>query len=274
MSFNSHVIPVPAFKDNYIWLIELARDHADKAPARQRATVPVPVAIVDPGAAEPVIQAMEQHSLTPVAILVTHHHPDHVGGVARLAERYQVPVYGPAAEPIPALSYPLRENDRITLGDEDMAYTILDVPGHTAGHIAYYGHGALFCGDTLFAGGCGRLFEGTPAQMHRSLTKLSALPDATQVYCAHEYTLNNLTFAVQVEPQNADLNKRLDEVKSRRAQGLPTVPAPLGVEKRTNPFLRCSAPTVIAAAERFSGKRLNPGEETFAVVRHWKDTAG
>lgn len=266
MPFTSNVITVPAFKDNYIWLFELGRKGADASPAA--------VAIVDPGVAEPVIQAVQEHSLAPEAILVTHHHPDHVGGVARLAQHYQIPVYGPAGEPIPAVSHRLHENDRVTLGDGDTVFTVLDVPGHTAGHIAYFGQGALFCGDTLFAGGCGRLFEGTAAQMHRSLAKLAALPDATLVYCGHEYTLNNLTFAVQVEPQNADLNKRLDEVKGRRAQGLPTVPAPLGVEKRTNPFLRCSTPNVIAAAEQFSGKSLNPGEETFAVVRHWKDTAG
>lgn len=270
MSYTSNVIPVPAFKDNYIWLIELSREPADGVSARQ----PVAVAIVDPGAAEPVIHAVDQHCLAPAAILVTHHHFDHVGGVARLAQHYRIPVYGPVGETIPAMSHPLRENDQIALGSAETAFTILDVPGHTAGHIAYYGQGSLFCGDTLFAGGCGRLFEGTPAQMYRSLTKLADLPDATLVYCAHEYTLNNLKFAVQVEPQNADLNKRLDTVKDRRAQGLPTVPTPLGMEKRTNPFLRCRAPTVIAAAEKYSGKSLNPGEETFAVVRHWKDTVG
>jgi hydroxyacylglutathione hydrolase len=273
MSFTCNVIAVPAFKDNYIWLIDLTPADAGRASAQGR-DAPVPVAIVDPGAARPVIDALAQHSLTPAVILITHHHSDHVGGVAELTLRYKIPVYGPAAEAIPGLSRRLHENDSVTLGDGNMTFTVLEVPGHTAGHIAFYGQGALFCGDTLFAGGCGKLFEGTPAQMHHSLAKLAALPDATLVYCAHEYTLNNLKFAVQVEPQNADLNIRLDEVRKRRAEGLATVPALLGVEKRTNPFLRCNTSTVIAAAEKYSGKRLNPGEDTFAVVRHWKDVAG
>lgn len=271
MPVRCHAFPVPAFRDNYIWLIPLAGDSFT-------AGMPMPppgtaVAVVDPGDAEPVLRAVADLALTPAAVLTTHHHGDHVGGVTALRRRYDIPVYGPAGEAIPDLSRPLHEGDRIDLGDGPMTFSILAVPGHTAGHIAYYGHSALFCGDTLFAGGCGRLFEGTPAQMHRSLTKIAALPDATEVYCAHEYTLSNLTFALQVEPQNADLHRRLEQTRTRRSKGEPTVPAPLGIEKKTNPFLRCHVPSVIAAAERVAGRRLNPGEETFAVIRRWKDTA-
>ncbi len=273
MSPALNAIPVPAFNDNYIWLIELTRDtQAGEAPRAGRDSL-MPVAVVDPGAAAPVIDAAERGRLSPQAVLVTHHHHDHVGGVRQLTQRYHIPVYGPAGESIPELSRPLHEDDQVNLGDENMTFRVLEVPGHTAGHIAYYGGGALFCGDTLFAGGCGRLFEGTAGQMHRSLGKLAALPDETLIYCAHEYTLKNLRFALQVEPDNADLHKRLDDMENRRKQGLPTVPARLDVEKRTNPFLRCYEPSVITAAENFAGKSLSGGEETFAVIRHWKDTA-
>lgn len=272
MASGLNAIPVPAFNDNYIWLIELTgRAHGQRAEAGDCGS-PLPVAVVDPGTARPVIEATEQRHLVPQAVLVTHHHHDHVGGIRQLMRRYDMPVYGPAAEAIPEMSRPLHENDVVKLGDENMTFRVLEVPGHTAGHIAYYGEGALFCGDTLFAGGCGRLFEGTAAQMHRSLDKLAALPGETMIYCAHEYTVKNLKFALQVEPDNADLHKRLDDMENRRKQGLPTVPASLDVEKRTNPFLRCQEPSVIAAAEQFAGKSLTGGEETFAVVRRWKDT--
>lgn len=272
MSSKLNVYPVPAFKDNYIWLIELETSSSKGTQAPPDGSTPHPVAIVDPGTAQPVLQAIEDHGFEPVAVLATHHHHDHIGGIPRLSQHYDIPVYGPATETIPRLTHPLREGDEVRLGTTE--FRVLDIPGHTAGHIAFYGAGALFCGDTLFAAGCGRLFEGTAAQMYQSLSKLAGLPDDTQVYCGHEYTLNNVKFALQVEPENADLYKRLADIEKQREQGRPTVPAPLGLERQTNPFLRCNEPNVIAAAEKYAGTRLNGGEDTFAVVRHWKDISG
>ncbi len=250
--------PVPAFDDNYIWLIG--------------STDSKHVAIVDPGDADPVLEALQRHGLTPIAVLVTHHHGDHTGGVAELAEQFHIPVYGPAHERIPALTHPLVEGDEVELTALGLRLRVIDTPGHTRGHICYTGHGALFCGDTLFTAGCGRLFEGTPAQMHGSLTKLGALPEDTLVYCAHEYTTANLGFARVVEPDNPDIIARSAEVEVRRAHDEPTVPATLAMEKRTNPFLRTAIPAVVAAAERFAGHPLADGVEVFATVRHWKDT--
>lgn len=259
---------VPAFDDNYIWLIR----HPDRPQ----------VAIVDPGDAEPVIQAIHAAGLEPIAILITHHHWDHVGGISDLLAHYQqrpFPVYGPARETIPHISHPLSEGDTVKLEALDSEFQVMDVPGHTAGHIAYY-HAShsknhphlLFVGDTLFAGGCGRLFEGTPAQMHDSLSRISALPDNTQVYCAHEYTADNLVFARIAEPANTALQARQETVQQQRAQGLATVPSQLGVEKATNPFLRSEQADIIRAAEAFSGRKLTAGAEVFGAVRHWKDT--
>ncbi|MDE2089163.1 MAG: hydroxyacylglutathione hydrolase [Gammaproteobacteria bacterium] len=250
-------LPIPAFTDNYIWLIHGGRDRR--------------VAIVDPGDAEPVLQALDQRAMQPVAILITHHHGDHVGGIRRLLQHYDVPVYGPAQEHIPGLTHALREGDSIKLEPLGARFTVLDVPGHTAGHIAFYGHDMLFCGDTLFTGGCGKLFEGTPAQMHASLSKIAALPAHTRVYCAHEYTLANLGFAAVVEPGNDALHARIAQTRRQRATGSPTVPSTLEVEKSTNPFLRCHVPYVIAAAERQAGKALGSASEVFAILRHWKD---
>lgn len=249
--------PLLAFKDNYIWLIS-------------RAGTPY-VAIVDPGDAQPVLEALARLALIPVAILITHHHRDHTGGIAALLERYPVPVYGPVNDNIPSLTHSLRQGDRVILPEIGMTLDVLDVPGHTHGAIAFYGNGALFCGDTLFTAGCGRLFEGTAEQMHTSLTKLAALPDATQIYCGHEYTVANLHFAQVVEPANPDIQARLAEAEAQRGLNLPTVPGSLAQEKRTNPFLRSDIPAVIMAAERFAAQRLQTGAEVFAVVRRWKD---
>ena len=251
------VNPVPAFKDNYIWLI----GHTD---SRR-------VAMVDPGDARPVLDALQRQSLTPCAILLTHHHRDHVGGVTELLRHFDIPVYGPAHEPVPTITHPLREGDRVTLPEICLTLSVLDVPGHTRGAIAYYGHGCLFCGDTLFTAGCGYLFEGTPPQMYHSLGKLAALAPETQVYCGHEYTLDNLSFARVVEPHNADIRARITEATRLRARNLPTVPAPLELELRTNPFLRCRTPVVTAAAENYAGRPLSTSAEVFAVVRRWKD---
>ena len=251
---------VPAFRDNYIWLLDGDQDnHAGRA-----------TAIVDPGDARPVIQALAKLDLTPVAILITHHHPDHVGGVKELCARFHIPVYGPAQEIIPDITHPLREGDRVELSGLP-AFDILDVPGHTAGHIAYAGKQSLFCGDTLFAGGCGRLFEGSAAQLHASLQKLALLPDDTWIYCAHEYTLSNLNFALAVEPDNPVLQSRIQQTRQLRQEHKATIPSQLGVEKRTNPFLRCHIPAVVAAVEQHTGHPVSPGVETFAALRQWKD---
>lgn len=247
-----------AFDDNYIWLIG-CEGHRE-------------VAIVDPGDDEPVVEYLQQHDLIPVAILLTHHHGDHTGGVAEIVERYRIPVYGPSHERIPSVTHPLREDDCVELADCALHLTVFDTPGHTRGHICYYGHGALFSGDTLFTGGCGRLFEGTAEQMYHSLEKLRALPGDTLLYCAHEYTEANLRFALTAEPKNSATHSRAEHVRRLRAEGLPTVPATLAQEKETNPFLRSHEPSLIAAAEKFDGHPLSSPAEVLATVRRWKDS--
>ena len=252
------VSPVRAFSDNYLWLI--------RAPGDRTGAV-----VVDPGDARPVQVALEQQDLELRAILVTHHHPDHVGGVRALAERYSPEVFGPARETLPCEFRPLDGGDVVSLAGLGLEFDVMDVPGHTRGHIAYHGHGALFCGDTLFSGGCGRLFEGTAAQMLDSLDRIAALPDDTLVYCAHEYTLGNLRFAAAVEPGNADVLETLDAVRALRSRDAITLPTTLGRERRINPFLRCRAPTVRAAAEARAGRPLPSPSDVFAVIRGWKD---
>lgn len=249
---------IHAFDDNYIWLIGCRDNHH--------------VAIVDPGDADPVIARLEQDDLQPVAILITHHHGDHTGGVKELVQRYEIPVYGPAHERIPALTHAVGEGDTVTLNPCGLRFKVLDTPGHTRGHVCYVGHNALFCGDTLFTAGCGRLFEGTAEQMYASLEKLRALPDETVVYCAHEYTQANLAFAVVAEPHNPATRERLEEVRRLRAGHRDTVPALLGLEKQTNPFLRSHLPELIQAAEAFAGHPLRTPAEVFATVRRWKDS--
>ena len=246
---------VPAFQDNYLWL--LPQDGC--------------AAAVDPGDAAPMLAALAADGLRLTAILLTHHHADHIGGVARLrAEFPRIPVYGPADERVPA-TVRVREGDAVRLDGLGRAFRVLEVPGHTRSHIAYLGGGELYCGDTLFAGGCGRLFEGTPAQMRASLAKLRALPDATRAYCAHEYTQANLAFAQAVEPDNAELAAYRDEVRSRRARGEATVPMELGREKRCNPFLRWDRPAVVRAAEARAGRAGLAPDEVFGEIRSWKD---
>ena len=252
------VSPVRAFSDNYLWLIH--------APSNRREVV-----AVDPGDADAVEAALSQDGLTLRTILVTHHHADHVGGVEALARRHAVPVFGPARERLPCDVRPLDDGESVSLADLGLEFRVMAVPGHTLGHVAYYGHGALFCGDTLFSAGCGRLFEGTPAQMLDSLDRIAALPDATRVFCAHEYTLGNLRFAAAVEPGNADVLETLEAVRALRARDGITLPTTLGRERRINPFLRCREPAVRAAAEARAGAPLPAAADVFAVIRAWKD---
>ncbi len=250
--------PVRAFSDNYIWLVHGARQRTD-------------VAAVDPGDARPVVAALEQQHWRLSAILVTHHHPDHVGGVSELVGRFHVPVYGPAGETIPERTVSVAGGMQVHLEDLGLDFQVFDIPGHTRGHIAYHGHGALFCGDTLFSAGCGRLFEGTPAQMQRSLDTLRALPPDTRVYCGHEYTVNNLRFALAVEPDNGATREYLETAKDLRSKGRPTLPSNMALEIAVNPFLRWDEPTVQKSAERKAGRSLDNPVEVFATIRQWKD---
>jgi hydroxyacylglutathione hydrolase len=247
---------VPAFQDNYIWVLAEGGE----------------AAVVDPGDAKPVQRFLDEQGLKLAAILATHHHGDHVGGLLELAGRWRCPVFGPAGEAIEGLDHRLVEGDRITVPGIGLDLGVLDVPGHTAGHIAYVGEGVAFCGDTLFACGCGRLFEGTAAQMSESLSKLAKLSAATRAYCAHEYTLANIRFARAVEPGNAALAARQARDAAKRERGEPTVPSTIGDELATNPFLRCSEPEVVAAAERHAGRRLSDPIEVFAEIRAWKNS--
>lgn len=252
------VLHVRAFQDNYIWLI--------------RGNSRTEVAVVDPGDAAPVLDFLQHQDLVPAAVLCTHHHADHVGGAERLRRTYDVPVYGPANEAIASVTHPLREGDMVTLPSLELGFRIVEIPGHTRGHIAFVGDGLLFCGDTLFSAGCGRLFEGTAEQMHRSLSRLAALPESTAVYCGHEYTLANLRFALAVEPDNDDTLAYRREAEALRARGAPTLPSTIGRERRVNPFLRAAAPAVKAAAENQAGRRLNDEVSIFAALRRWKDS--
>jgi hydroxyacylglutathione hydrolase len=246
-----------AFSDNYIWMID------DGARA----------IVVDPGESGPVAAALDAKRLELAGILVTHHHADHVGGVDGLRERLRGPVYGPAREKVPQPCLPLNEGDAAeALG---LRFETIDIPAHTAGHIGLFnregaGDPIVFCGDTLFSAGCGKLFEGTAEQMFRSLSKLAALPDATRVCCGHEYTLSNLRFAQAVEPGNEDVRRHAERCQALRAQGLPTLPSTIGLERRINPFLRCAEPEVIAAA-RAHGATSSDGGEVLAALRTWKN---
>lgn len=252
-----HLEPIPAFTDNYIWVIG--------SPAGPD------VAVVDPGEAAAVFSVLEGRGLKLAAVLLTHHHGDHVGGVEELVAAHPAPVFGPASESIAGVDQPVRGDEVIALPALDLYLRVIDVPGHTAGHVAYAGPDFACVGDTIFAGGCGRVFEGTMEQMHRSLTRLSALPPDTLLFCAHEYTLANLRFALAVEPDNRALRQRLDDATAVRADDRPTVPSTLAEELATNPFLRCSHPDVVAAAETRAGRPPESAADVFAVVRGWKD---
>lgn len=248
--------PIPAFEDNYVWLLHRGGRDA---------------AVVDPGDATPVLEAFEARGLALTGILLTHHHWDHAGGVPELLERWpDAPVHGPEDRRLGDWNRPCREGDTVELPTLGLAFSVLDVPAHTRSHIAFHGHGVLFSGDTLFSVGCGRLFEGSAADMQNALDKLGALPPDTRVYCGHEYTLDNCRFALAVEPDNAALAARAEEARRLRSTGAMTLPARLGDELAVNPFLRCrEAPVVAAARGRRDG--VEPGAETLAVIRDWKD---
>ncbi|RLE18395.1 MAG: hydroxyacylglutathione hydrolase [Acidobacteria bacterium] len=250
-----NAIPVPILSDNYVWM--LSRFESEEA------------VVVDPGDVGPVLDILDQSNLKCAAVLLTHHHTDHVGGAAEIGKIWKCPVYGPIDESIPAVTHPVGEGHTLTAAG--MTFKVLSVPGHTRGHIAFVGHGHLLCGDTLFAGGCGRIFEGTPSQMYDSLSRLAALDPKTLVCCAHEYTVSNLEFALQVEPGNAQLVDRLESARAIRSAGRPTLPSRLEVELATNPFLRCMQPEIIDVASRHAGRRLESGVEVFSEVRAWKD---
>jgi len=252
------VQPIAAYSDNYIWLLYDSQ-------SRQ-------ACVVDPGDAQPVLATLKELDLNLTSILITHHHFDHVGGLEALQKAYSPQVFGPKNPAISGLSNTVGAGDTVSvLG---LAFEVLEVPGHTLDHIAYFHPGEtplLFCGDTLFAGGCGRVFEGTPAMMYQSLQSLAALPPATRVYCAHEYTMANLGFARAVEPDNEALRQRIAEAEATRARNEPTVPSELALELATNPFLRC-ADSKLRASLAAQGKLEGDGNaDVFAAVRAWKD---
>jgi hydroxyacylglutathione hydrolase len=258
-----NVRPVRAFADNYIWLIESAQ-----AAGR--------VVAVDPGEAAPVLAELGRSGASLAAILLTHHHADHIGGVTGLLERGPVPVFGPDDPRIPFPLKSLQDGERCELPDLGLTFETLAVPGHTLSHIALWGHGVLFSGDTLFSAGCGRMFEGTPSQMNSSLNRLRDLPPDTRMFCGHEYTSANLKFALAVEPDNAatlEYRDALQRMRRNDAPGLitPSLPSPLALELRVNPFLRCDNTAVRAAAEAHVGRPLPSAADVFGALRAWKD---
>lgn len=252
------VIPIPALSDNYIWLI-----------INQENKMAV---VVDPGEAAPVLNILRQKHLTLCGILLTHHHQDHTGGVTELLANYRVNVYGPLHDTILSANHRIAEGDIIDIPPMNCRFKVIDIPGHTKGHIAYYHDRALFCGDTLFTAGCGRIFEGTADQMFNSLKKLAALPDDTFIYCGHEYTAANLRFAQIVEPDNKDIAQRIIDTAHLRNKEQPTVPATLSLEKKTNPFLRSHIEAVKSAVEKHVGHALDNDVDVFKYTRLWKDT--
>ncbi len=256
------VTALAAFQDNYIWVIHDIENPQD-------------IAVVDPGDAIVVSKAIAHKNWNLKAILITHHHHDHVGGLLDLKKQFSVPAYGPAMEQIQGIDFKLAHGEKITIEDTNLTFSIIDLPGHTLGHIAYYGHASVFCGDTLFSGGCGRMFEGTPQAFHQSLNTLAELPDDTAMYCTHEYTQANLKFACYVEPENSDILAYNDYVIAKRAKNQITLPSTIALEKKINPFLHCAntelqinlAKLCKIPIESLIDKPVN----TFATMRKLKD---
>ncbi|MGB0722427.1 MAG: hydroxyacylglutathione hydrolase [Gammaproteobacteria bacterium] len=262
-----NISPIHAFSDNFIWML--------------RADGSNHVVVVDPGDASPVLAHLDAGALKLSAILITHKHADHVGGIAELLNRFpDIPVFGPRGEPIPHRTQALGEGDRVELGDLGVEFQVMDVPGHTEGHIAYFGEFAadegsqrvLFCGDTLFASGCGRVFSGTFEQLHESLMRIAALPADTRLYCAHEYTLENIGFAEWVEPESSALAERKAECFALLDAGRDTVPTTVALEREVNPFLRIDEPRVVARLRDKGLPADASAAQAFTLMRRWKDS--
>ncbi|MEQ1813666.1 MAG: hydroxyacylglutathione hydrolase [Candidatus Nitrotoga sp.] len=251
-----NIFPVPALKDNYIWILHNAH-HA---------------VVVDPGDAAPVLDYLQTHQLKLAAVLCTHHHADHVAGVCQLVASHPASVYFPQRENISCGNHAVGEGDVVNIPELKIQFSVLNIPGHTLGHVAYIGAGGVFCGDTLFGCGCGRLFEGTATQLLHALKKLAALPDDTRVYCGHEYTESNIRFALACEPDNAQLVQRQQDVQILRTAGQPTLPSNIALEKSTNPFLRCAMPVIIQAVQQQSAIKQHDEISIFTALRAWKDT--
>jgi hydroxyacylglutathione hydrolase len=248
------ITPIPAFKDNYIW----ALSHNDS------------VVVVDPGDASPVLDYLQQQRKNLKAIMCTHRHADHIGGIAELREVYNVPVYGRSHPKNPHITHDLREGDNFFLDELNIGFTIWEIPGHLDDHLAFVAPDLVFCGDVLFGAGCGKNFEGESRQLHHSLQRLSNLPDETLAYCAHEYTISNLRFALICEPQNQAIQQRMQQATQLRDAGIPTVPFTIGLEKATNPFLRCTQPEIIQTLQT-RGIKNTSEDEIFNALREWRD---
>jgi hydroxyacylglutathione hydrolase len=246
---------IDAFTDNYIWAIVQNKE----------------CIIVDPGDAKPVIQFLNKKKLKLKAILITHHHHDHTAGVKALMDKYHPEIYGPKMKEITKFTQELKEGDTVDFPEFNLKFDVIEIPGHTLDQIAYYCAPYLFSGDTLFSAGCGRIFEGTPEQMLNSLNRLKSLPDDTQIYCAHEYTLSNLNFATLIEPSNQAIKKHMKHCRQLRDKKEPTLPTLMKDEKLINPFLRCDRDSVKQRAEYYLNKALGTEEEVFTAIRKWKN---
>lgn len=254
------IVPIPALTgtyDNYIWILHDG----------------INAIVVDPGDATPVLAYLQAHQLKLTAILITHRHNDHIGGIPKLLEVYNTRVYGPRSEMIPSITHHIGEGDSVEVKELGLRFDILGVPGHLPEHIAYAGNGMLFCGDIIFGCGCGKMFVGTPQEFHHSLQRLAALPVETKVYCAHEYTESNIRFALLCEPGNIQLQQRQRDAHALRQQGLPTLPSTIALEKATNPFMRCGEAEIVANVVRQFDLTAPPTDEVavFAALRAWRD---